>query len=351
MWGVIINGLVGSAMLLFASNPTSTNFTLKAYDFGGGGDSTGSTNFNLNSTVGTQNGSDATSTNFTLKSGQKTTQEAKVTSAPTFTNPSSEYRRLRIVINTNGNTSDTLYAVAISPDGFVSTTNFVKADSTIGTTLILADYRTYASWGGASGVWVNDLSANTTYTVKVRAFQGDFSETPYSPTANAATVLPTLTFSVTTSLTGTPPFAANFSSLVAGSVVSADADALIGLTTNALLGGAVYIKGLNTGLLSASESYTIASATADLTAAESGYGAQVVSVTQSSGGPFSSLSPYDGSSNNVGVLSANFDDILNTPAAVTTGDATIRFKAKSSGDSLAASDYTDTISLVAAMSF
>jgi len=351
MWESFVNGLVGSMVLLFASNPTSTNFTLKAYEFGSGGDSTTSTNFNLNSTIGTQNGNDSSSANFKLKSGQKTTQEANVAIAPTFTNPSSEYRRLKITIDVSGNASDTLYAVAISPDGFVGTTNYIKADSTVGATLTLADYRSYASWGGASGTWVNDLSSNTTYTVKVRAFQGDFSETPYGPTSSAATVLPTLTFSVTTTLTGTPPFSAGFSNLPAGSVITADADALVSLTSNAVFGGEVYIKGQYSGLNSSQESYTLSSASGDLSSASSGYGAQVISATQSSGGPFNSVSPYNGASNNIGLISANYDDILSTAAAVSSGNATIRFKAKAAGDTPAAADYVDTISLVAAMIF
>lgn len=332
---------------MFAASPTSTNFTLKSYDFGSGGGSSTSTNYALNGEAGEQSASGLGSTNFKINSGLPVLNEANVPAAPTFTNPSNEYNRLRIVINTSNNPTDTLYQIAISSDGF-STTQYVQTDNTVGTTNTVAQYQSYVAWGGATGVWITGLQANTSYQVKVRALQGKFSGTAYGPTASAATVLPSLTFSVATSLTATPPFAIGFSSLAAGAVTNGSATAELGLSTNALNGGVIYIK--STGSLSSAlAAASVPSASADLSVVASGYGAIVTSASQAAGGPLSAVAPYNGSGNNVGVLTTALQPIVSSSSAVTTGAVSVTFKAKIDATTPAASDYTDTLTFVAAM--
>lgn len=346
--GVLSIGLAG-ALSLFGAAPTSTNFTLQNYDFGNGGGSTSSSNYKLNVSTGTQSGDGSqSSTNYKVKGGLQSSQTSNVPPAPAFTNPSNEYSRLKLVINTGGNPSDTKFQVAISPDAFATTTRYVQTDNTVGSLNDSTTYQTYASWGGATGVWVTGLTAGTTYTVKVRALQGGFSGSAFGPTASAATVSPSLTFSVATSLTATPPFAITFASLPAGAVTTGNATANIGLTTNSLAGGVVYVMSTG-GLTSSRASATIASATADLSVVSTGYGAIVSTASQASGGPFTGVSPFNGAGSNVGALTTSLQPILSTAAAITTGTATIDLKAKAASTTPSSSDYTDTLTFVAAM--
>ncbi len=339
--------LVGVSMMsFFAVAPSSTNFTLKAYEFGTGGGSGSSTSYNLQSSTGEQLLS-GNSTNYALLGGLIGTEQANVPAAATFTNPSNEYNRLRLVINTSGNPADTRYQVAISTDNFV-TTQYVQTDFTIGTTDTIAQYQTATSWGGVSGVWVVGLQNNTTYQVKVRALQGNFTGSAFGPSASATTVAPSLTFSVTTSLSGTPPFTLGFTDLGAGTVVTAPATAELGLTTNSVNGGAVYVR--STGVLSSAlAGYGIPSTTADLGVVALGYGALVSASSQTSGGPMTAAAPYNVSGNNVGALSTSLQTILSTNNAVTGGAGSISLKAKAEATTPASTDYVDTITFVAAM--
>lgn len=340
-----------AAMLIsigfFAAAPSSTNFTLKSYDIGTGGATSSSTNYGLNSQTGEQSGDPANSTNYKVTSGLQNTQNANVPLAPTFTNPSSEYNRLNIVINTASNPTDTKYQIAISSDNFV-TTQYVQTDNTVGTTNTVGQYQTYASWGGATGVWIVGLTSNTTYQTKVRALQGNYTGSPFGPIASAATVSSSITFTVATSLTGTPPFAIGFSSLAAGSVVNSTSTADIGLSTNSMNGGVIYVKS-NGSLSSALAGTSITSVSADLDIAATGYGAQVSAVGQSSGGPFAATSPYNGVTNNVGALNSSLQGIVSTPTRITSGTASVILKAKAGSTTPSATDYSDTLTFIAAM--
>lgn len=350
MTNALRGALVFSGML-FAASPSSSNFTLKAYDIGTGGGSGSSTNFRLNGTLGSQSSSPNSSTNYVINSGEKPTQHANVPPAPTLTNPSSEYVRLRLVLNTGGNPSDTRYNIAISSDNF-ATTLYVQTDNSIGAGLSVSNYQTYASWGGASGFWITGLLPATTYKVKVRALQGNFSGSPYGPeTAGVATVQPSISFSVATSLTSTPPFDLTFTNLSAGVVTDANATAIATVSSNAMHGGTIYMHDTNTGLASARASFTIASSTNDLSSIPRGYGARVTGVSQVGGGPLTAAAPFNGAANNVGGLSPTPQPIGTIPSAITTGVLTTTLKAKSDLTVPAATDYTDTLTFIAAMSF
>ena len=133
MFGVSKALFSSLTLVLFAAAPSSTNFTLKSYDFGNGGGTSTSTNYGLNSEAGDQTGDQSSSVSYVLDGGTQNTFRANVPLAPTFTNPSSEYNRLRIVVDTGGNPTDTKYKVAISTDD-LATTLYVKTDNTLGTT-------------------------------------------------------------------------------------------------------------------------------------------------------------------------------------------------------------------------
>jgi hypothetical protein len=348
---ISLGGLAGLVVGgLFAVTPTSTNYTLRNFEIGSGGGTGSSTSYKLNSTTGTQTGAPGSSTNYSQKSGFAPAATSNAPAAPTFTNPSSYYDRLQLTINTSSNPSDTKYAVAISSDDFV-TTRYVKSDNSTGTTLVATDYRTYAGWGSASGVLVLGLTANTTYKVKVKAFQGNFSESAYGPTASAATSQASVTFGVATTLNGTPPFSISFASLATGTVFNANADASLSLATNALSGATVYIMDTQAGLRSTGSSYTLTSATADLSSAAKGYGAIVTATSQTTGGPFTVSSPFNGATNNVGALTTSLQPLATTTGVVTGGSVTVRFKAKTDITVPQGTDYADALTFVAAATF
>lgn len=99
--------------------------------------------------------SPANSTTYGLGSGLTYEILSSTSAAPTLTNPSSYYNKLLLTLDTAGNANDTKYAIAISPDAFVSTTNYVQADGTVGTSQV---WQTYAAWGGASGITIIGLT-------------------------------------------------------------------------------------------------------------------------------------------------------------------------------------------------
>lgn len=344
-------GLLSGVVGMFAVAPSSTNFILKSYDYGSGGGTSSSTNYSNNGLSGTQTGSPSTSTNFGANSGIVPTINANVPTAPTLSNPNGSYNQLKLVINTSSNPSDTKYLLVISSDGF-ATSKYVQSDNSIGSALSISNYQTYTAWGGASGFFILGLAPSTTYQVKVKALQGAFSESALGPASTGVATLGTsLSFSLTTTASLVPPFNVNFTSIIPGSVATASANVLLDISSNAENGGNIYVTSLNSGLLSASSANTITSATADLAVAASGYGAQVSSVGQTSGGPIAALSPYNGATDNVGALSNSLTKLLSVTSPIVGGTATVVLKSKATSTTPSATDYTDTLTFIAAMNY
>lgn len=338
---------MGLGMVFFAALPATTNYQLNSYGFGSGGTANSTTsNYALEGISGEISGQTATTATYNVKPGFIETQQANVPKIASFTNGSgSYYNKLHFVIDQQGNPSDALYALQISTSSDFSTgVSYVKSDTTIGPTLTLSDYQTYAAWGGSSGSDIIGLTANTTYYLRAKATQGKYTESGWGPSLSAATVNPSLSFSVS-------PTSINMGNLNAGSVVDAPQTIDISFATNALSGGDVYINGKNTGLLSATRSSTIPSASGDLSSLSNGFGARVTAAGQSSGGPFSSVSPYNGSGNNVGITDTNIRKIFTTAAPVTGGSGSVLLKAKANINDPAASDYTETVTMIAAASY
>jgi len=334
---------------LLAAVPSSANYTLKSYDFGSGSSKSSSANYNLQASTNAPGGT-LSSASYVLPPGIRSSATVPIPLAPAFTNPDNSYDRLKIVINSSSFPSDTEYAIAISDDNFV-TAKYVKSDLTIASVLSVSNYQTYAAWGGAGGATILGLANNTTYKVAVAALQGLSTGSAFGPTASAATSVPSITFGLSTSLTSTPPFAASFTSLPAGSVTAANATITATITSNAEQGGQILVKDQNGGLTSSTASYTIASATADLTAASKGYGAQVTAASQASGGPMASVSPFNGAGNNVGALSATWQQLASFAAPVTTGTVTFALNAKADTVVPAATNYADVITLSVSLLF
>ena len=339
---------------LFAALPSSSNYQLHNYGYGSGGTGQStSTNYGLNATTGETSNAQSSSANYKIRSGDNNFQQANVPLSPTFTNPSNYYNKLRFVIATSNNPSDTKYSIAISTDNFV-TTQYVKSDNTVGTTLAVTDYQTYAAWGGASGGLVVGLSPSTNYKIKVNSFQGKYTQTEYGPTATATTVAPSVTFDINvaaTDITTSPPYVTSFGSLLPAVITNTPEKIWVSVITNGEAGAKVYISSTNSGLRSSTANFTITSTSVDLSAAATGYGAQGSSATQASGGPLTISAPYNVSTQNVGILNATIREIFSTPAPITLGRGSFQLKAKAAALTPAAGDYQDTLTLIIAAAF
>lgn len=328
--------------------PSSTSYQLNNYGFGSGGTSNStSSNYRLNATSGETSNVQSTSTNYKLRSGNNNSQQAYVPAAPTFTNPSNFYNKLKFILVPGASPTDTKFSIVVSTDNF-ATKQYVQIDDTLGTT---KTYQTYAAWGGASGQLIVGLSPTTTYAMAANAIHGNFTETEFGPAASAATVAPSITFDIDVSATDTEtsaPYNVDFASLYPGSAVTSNEKIWVDLSTNAVSGAGVYVSSQYGGLRSASKNYTIPSATADLSVATSGFGAQSTSATQSSGGPITVSSPYNGTGQNVGIMDPTIRQIYASTVPVTSGRSSFDLMAKSSTTTPASNDYAETITLTVA---
>jgi hypothetical protein len=342
----------------FASAPATGNYQLNNYGFGSGGTANSSTgNYALEGITGEISGQTAATSTYNLKPGFVETEQANVPQV-TLSNPSNYYDKLKFVIDTQSNPSDALYALQIKAGDATcnfstGTINYIKSDLTVGGTLTLTDYQTYTAWGGASGANIIGLSPSTTYCVRAKATQGKFTESVYGPSSSAiATSGLSISFCLYTNVNcAAGGNSVAFGNLPASTVTNSPNNMGVDFATNADFGGNVYIYDLNGGLRSTAASYTLASATADLSSANEGYGAQIASVSQSSGGPFSKVSPYNGASNNVGALSTTINTIFSSTSPLTGGAGAVQLQVRPSSTTPEAADYTDTITLIAAASF
>ena len=346
--------------LLFASarsalaGPTSTNYQIIDYGFGAGGTvNSNSTNYAVQGTLGEVDMASMSSTNYMVWPGLTYTLQPNVPPSPTFTNPSSNYNKLHIIINQGNNSTDVTYTIAISTDNFVSDIKYLQADTTLGTT---PSWQSYATWNSATGVDVIGLTAGTTYYARVAASRGTFTQGRLGPAATAATVNPTFSFNLQTRSQSTPPFGVYIGNMNPGGAIITSPDTVTTtISTNAGNGALIYIYGANAGLKSAkANNYVLATVPSktDLGVLTEGYGAQGSSVGQTSGGPMELDSPYNGTSNTIGIVDTSkrqFADSTNTP--VTNGTASFLLKARAKTSTPAAGDYTDTITVLATGSF
>jgi len=219
------------------AGPQSATYELKEFGFGSGGDAgiTSST-YSLFGTAGETDLASTSGTTYALGAGLISTLQAAVPPAPTVTNPGSNYDRLFITIQTGGNPTDTLFAISIS-DG--STTKYVQSDRTMGSVLGSEDWLPYAGaisvgWNGGSGFYVTGLKNNTVYAIRVKAKQGQYTESGWGPSTAQATSDPTFTFGVDASSIA-------FSNLNSGNTYTDSAKStVITTSTNAYNGYLVY---------------------------------------------------------------------------------------------------------------
>lgn len=331
--------------------PASTNYEMHDFGFGSGGtDISESSNYGLTGITGEVAGQNLSGSTYDMGPGLQFVRQSHTPAAPTLTNAGTDYNKLNFVVNTGNNPSDTLFAIAISSDGF-TTTNYVQTDNTVGST---PAYQTYAAWGGATGESIVGLAYNTTYAIKVRAVQTKYTESAFSLPASAATTTPSLAYDIDVSASDSEtaaPYQISFGPLNIGSVTTATEKIWIDLDTNAASGAFVYVTANSNGLTSVSTGNTILSSSSDLSSSSEGFGLQVATTAQSSGS-LAAAAPYSSNNQVVGVLDTTSRTIFTTNnQPLVNGRASVLVKAKASASTPAAADYAAIITMIASATF
>lgn len=341
--------------ILFAALPATSTYKLNSYGFGSGGTAGSSTStYSLEGITGEIVGASSSTSTYTVKPGFIETQQGNVPKVTLDNNSGVYYNKLHFVIDTQSNPTDATYALQISTDiNFVSNVNYIKSDLTVGSTLALTDYQTYSQWGGASGSNVIGLTPGTTYYVRSKVTTGKYTETGYGPAGSQATASPSITFSLSASDSSNPPTVALGTLATSNPPTVAPVTINLSLDTNAVSGGNVYISGKNAGLKSPTVAGAlINSATADLSSAASGFGVQKNSITQGSVGTLSVINPpYGSTANNVGLVDTTIRSIFTSSGPLTGASATVKVIAKATLQTPAASNYSETFTLIAAGTF
>ncbi len=331
--------------LFFGSLSSSTHYDLNNYSIGGGGtNSTHSTTYYTQGTVGTQGNGTAVGGTKNGGSGSIQAEQLSVPQAPTLSNGSGQYyNKLLLTLNDNAGTSayptDVTFAVEVC-SGVCSSYSYLQADGSLNSSPV---FQTYSTWGGAGGFFMTALTSNTAYQAKVSAKQGTFTNTKYGPAGSATTATPSLTFSVS-------PNTLTLSNLTPGSIITSSA-LTFGFTTNAAVGGAVYMSGANGGLHSARQGSLIAAYNGDLSTPSSGFGVQASNASETSGGPLVIQSPFNDSGTVVGPDSTVPTQMFTSASPITSGSANANILAKASSTTPASSDYSETLTFVAAGDF
>jgi hypothetical protein len=343
-------------VVMLAGLPASSHYMMQSYGIGSGGTAgSSSSNYKVNGIAGEQAGH-TSSAHYQAGAGYNYVQQANVPLV-TLSNPGAYYDKLLLNLDPQNNASDTKFVVAISPDNFTTTTDYVQSDFTVGPTLTSLDYLTYAGWGGASGVTLRGLTPTTVYTVKAEAIHGAFTETGWGPSATGGTgtATPFINFEIdvaSTYTTGTAaPYAVNIGNLLAGTVVTAPNKIWLTISSNADNGIAIFGGGLNGGLLSPTTGHTIPTGTEDLASVNEGWGEQDGNSSTGAGGPIVENAPYNVSGTVVGQDYTDLDEMYSSASALTTGIGAVTLLAKSQTLTPAAADYSETLTMVAAGSF
>jgi len=340
--GKFFSGLAGLA--LFGAISSSSHFQLQSFSLNSGG-TTGpadSSSHQLVATLGEQTGALAAGINKFYTSGLVYALSTDVPNPPTVSNGGGTYyNKLKFTINNSNEPSDVSYAVGVNTDGSISNFSFVQSDGALG---VSRYYQNYTGWGGASGSVATNLNPGTTYYFSVFAKQSTFgAPISNSNLASIATVNPSLSFSLN-------PSSIDLGNLNAGVLVT-DSSLAVNFLTNAYNGAQVFLAGSSTGLVSTTNgNYTInvTPPSQDLDSLSEGFGARVGATTGSSyaEGSYAQF----GGGNVVGAIYTTFSPIfgLNFPGA---GGGQVILQAKTSTTTPSGSDYTETLTFVAAASY
>ena len=250
------------------------------------------------------------------------------------------YDRAKIEVDHQNNPIDSLYLVSIT-DINTTVEYFLQSDHTVNTVFDINDYMTLCALQGSdsrvgSGCqnsgdpeWdealqrtnIFGLTPGGSYDIKVRALNGDFTESPYSPTSSITLQFPVISFDIdiadssgfSTETGGNHSI--SLGELTPGIVVTADDRIWLDMNSNIVPGFNVYVKDLNNGLLSGIPT-SIPSQSEDLdvdSGNDGGFGLKVDTSTQTSLGPLIASGTYDTTGGNeVGSVSTTDAVIFST---------------------------------------
>jgi hypothetical protein len=246
---IIVICILTSFFLILTSvyaGPQSASYELKDWGFGAGGEaSTSSNTYSMFGTAGEIDVASTESNTYRNNAGLIFPMQAQTPVAPTFANTGNNYDRLHIIINTSSNPIDTEFAaqIALNSDNNWTNAQYVQNDGTIGSTLGAEDWMKYNTgtynWGDTTGIYITGLSQNTAYKIRVKARQGNFTETGWGPSIVATTVNPSLTFGIDSA-------AITFNRLnSSNSYTDTSKSTVLSTTTNAYNGYIIYGRDTN----------------------------------------------------------------------------------------------------------
>ena len=269
------------------------------------------------------------------------------------------YDKARFEIDTKGNPADTLYAVMISQDNFVSDTRYIDASSFIPESYSnhnLNDFMLKADWETQT-FNIRGLTEGTTYYIKIFALKGNFTQSDAGPASSATTATGAVFFDIDIAgqagytQESTPPYYISFTGayeLIGGSAPVTAGDRIwMDAETNSSGGFAVIMNGKYEGLYSSTTTQKIASVTANLDQVSSGFGLQ--SEYTSSDPTLSSItaeSNYSGTNNYVGIVSTTPYRVYHAGGPVRSGRMALKVIAKPGTSYTASNDYQEIINLV-----
>jgi hypothetical protein len=145
------------------------------------------------------------SDNYKLSSGQPNKFMANVPTVASFSTDDTDmcgeggcYSSARFELDTQSNPSDTLYLIEISDDNW-TTVQCLDGDTHTPKPISnkdINDYLTQSAWetGSWSAANAVGLTSESTYQIRVRALNGDFTESEAGPEASASTYTPKIVF-------------------------------------------------------------------------------------------------------------------------------------------------------------
>jgi hypothetical protein len=256
------------------------------------------------------------------------------------------------------NPSDTLYAIQISTDNFVSDIRYIDGSTNEPkNSVTLNDFRTKSQWESET-FNILGLQEGTQYYLRIIALHGDFTQTEEGPEETTTTAVTSSSFDIDIAGTGgtttetDPPFTVTFTganSLLAGAgTVTADNLIWMDAETNGSGGFAIVQKGENGGLYSTTHSVQIDSVTGDLDSLGEGFGLQSyhVDYNTTSIGDISVMTNYSGSIANVGIVDTDWNKVYDANGPIIDGRMALYIKARAGTDKEGATDYNETITFV-----
>ncbi len=261
--------------------------------------------------------------------------DAHIPRRPTLTNDDHYHNKLHLKLALDGTAPDTLFAVAVSSDGW-QTQRIVTADGTLGdvdATLRAEDFHTRDFWGGADGMFIRNLDADTPYSARVAALRPHMTQTTFGPASPIVRTEP-LFVRMTIAQNISDFFILNTATVARATHTE------LRVSTNNETGYQTYIRddgdGLVGGLFDAASGALIPSHDAVLGAGIVGYGAQASS-------PSAHIDArYDHSDNTVGALHVTNMPLSSNAVSVDNEPTFVNLKVSIDG-ATDAGHYTDTI--------